>query len=388
MDELTEQIVDLTSRLIERRSVSPDDAGCQEILARLLADQGFSVEPLPFGDVSNFWATRGTGAPIVVLAGHTDVVPSGPEEAWNSAPFEAVLADGVLTGRGSADMKGSLAAMILATRNFIATHPDHPGTIAYLITSDEEADAVDGTVRVVEWLQQQNISPDYCIVGEPSSSRSLGDVIRVGRRGSLNGRLIIHGVQGHVAYPDQASNPIHKAVDAIKALTAEVWDQGNDAFPPTSLQFSNIAAGTGANNVIPGQLTADFNLRFSTEQTAAGIEARTRRLLDDTGVDYDLRFTLSGDPFMTATEAFAATVSDAVFEEMGHRPELSTGGGTSDGRFIAKLGTQIVELGPVNATIHSANEQVSVSDLASLSRIYQRILERLLFPDSSESTGA
>jgi succinyl-diaminopimelate desuccinylase len=383
MDVQTDQIVELASRLIERPSVSPDDAGCQEILRSLLAASGFTVEALPFGAVENFWATHGSGSPIVVFAGHTDVVPSGPTDAWRYPPFTATVDGDLLYGRGSADMKGSLAAMAVATRGFVAVHPDHRGTLAWLITSDEEADAVDGTVRVVEWLEANRIRPELCLIGEPSSNRRLGDLIRIGRRGSLNGRLIVKGVQGHVAYPDQAKNPVHLALDALRELTATVWDRGNDAFPPTTLQISNLHGGTGATNVIPGELTVDFNLRYSTEQTWQGLQARIDRLFASHGLDYAITWTLSGEPFQTATPDLIDAVRDSIRQVCGIEPELSTGGGTSDGRFIARLGTAIVELGPVNATIHSVDERTSIPELHALAEVDFRILERLLaVPDA------
>lgn len=381
MDSLTEELIDLTSSLVARASVSPDDAGCQEIIGRALAGQGFAVTTLPFAGVSNLWAVHGQGAPMVVLAGHTDVVPSGPADTWRHPPFQPTLEGGLLYGRGSADMKGSLAAMLTATAAFIAACPDHAGTIAYLITSDEEADALDGTVRVVEWLEGRNIRPEYCIVGEPSSRQAVGDVIRIGRRGSVNGRLRVRGIQGHVAYPEQARNPVHQSLAALDALVRTRWDQGNRDFPPTSLQISNMHAGTGASNVIPGTLDVAFNLRFSTEQTSAGLREQVTALLDGHGLDYELDWSLSGEPFLTAGEFLLDAVQASIREVRGSEAEPSTGGGTSDGRFIARLGTQIVELGPVNATIHSVNEHVAVEELTALCRMYQGILRRLLVED-------
>jgi len=376
--DLTQRIADLTARLIERRSVTPDDAGCQAMLGERLEAQGFTLTWLPAGAVTNLWATRGAGAPVLVFAGHTDVVPSGPVEAWQHDPFAPTLIEGELYGRGSADMKGSLAAMIHATDRFIDAHPDHPGTLAYLLTSDEEGVAVDGTVRVVEWLTRQNVRPDYCIVGEPSSDRAVGDVIRIGRRGSLNGRAVIRGIQGHVAYPDKARNPIHQALGALQALAGKQWDSGNDAFPPTSFQISNIQGGTGATNVIPGALTVVFNFRFCTEQTGEGLKRAVTELLDGHGLDYELTWDLSGEPFLTATDTLINAVTESVRSVQGFDPEPSTGGGTSDGRFIARLGTEIVELGPVNATIHAVDEHTSVDDLVRLSDMYLGIVERLL----------
>ena len=371
-------IVELAGRLIERPSVTPDDAGCQELMGGILQRQGFTLTHLPSADVANLWAVRGEHAPTVVLAGHTDVVPTGPAEDWRFDPFTPTVADGCLYGRGAADMKGSLAAMLTATERFIARNPDHAGSIAYLITSDEEGDAIHGTVKVVDWLQAQELTPQYCIVGEPSSSRAVGDVIRIGRRGSLNGRLTIKGVQGHVAYPEQASNPIHAMLGPMLALTEVSWDQGNEAFPPTSFQVSNIHSGTGATNVIPGSLEALFNFRFSTEQTAAGLKAKVAKLLDQHDLDYELDWYLSGEPFQTASPTLIRAVTSSIEALQPFAPEASTGGGTSDGRFIARLGTEIVELGPVNATIHSVNEHVRIEDLALLADMYEGILERLL----------
>ncbi|MGD8831977.1 MAG: succinyl-diaminopimelate desuccinylase [Pseudomonadales bacterium] len=378
MDALTEEIVDLTCRLIERSSVTPEDAGCQDLIIRHLEDQGFTVTRLPSADVRNFWASRGDGAPTVVFAGHTDVVPAGPREAWRFDPFSPTLVDGELYGRGSADMKGSLAAMLAASRRFVAGKPDHAGSIAYLITSDEEGVATDGTVKVVDWLVRQGIAPEYCIVGEPSSSRRVGDVVRIGRRGSLNGTLVVKGVQGHVAYPEQADNPIHRALAALDELAGTSWDDGNDAFPPTSFQISNINGGTGATNVIPGELTVLFNLRFSTEQTSDGLKRRIEALLDRHGLHYDLAWHTSGEPFKTASPHLIDVVRGSVASVQGFDPTTSTGGGTSDGRFIARLGTEIVELGPVNATIHSVDEHTNATDLARLSDMYLEILDRLL----------
>ncbi len=372
------EIVDLTSKLIARPSITPEDAGCQALIGEILDAQGFTLTHLPSADVTNLWAVRGEGSPMLVLAGHTDVVPTGPTEDWRFDPFTPTVVDGCLYGRGSADMKGSLAAMLTASERFLAAHPDHAGSIAYLITSDEEGDAVHGTAKVVDWLEAQDIRPEYCIVGEPSSARAVGDVIRIGRRGSLNGTLTIKGAQGHVAYPEQASNPIHSTLPALLALSEASWDEGNDAFPPTSFQISNINSGTGASNVIPGSLAAMFNFRFSTEQTADGLIAQVTRLLDQHDLDYEIDWALSGNPFQTASPRLIDAVSQSIQACQPFRPEASTGGGTSDGRFIARLGTEIVELGPVNASIHSVDEHVSVDDLALLARMYHRILEELL----------
>ena len=372
------EIVELASRLIERASVTPDDAGCQGLIGEALERQGFTLTHLPSADVSNLWAVHGDGEPMVVFAGHTDVVPTGPVTAWRFDPFTPTIADGCLYGRGAADMKGSLAAMLVATGRFIDQYPEHEGSIAYLITSDEEGPAVDGTVKVVEWLADQGIRPRYCVVGEPSSTDTVGDVIRIGRRGSLNGRLTIHGVQGHVAYPQRAKNPLHAVAPALAALVAEQWDEGNAFFPPTSFQIANLNMGTGADNVIPGTLTAQFNLRFSTELDAATIKRRVHAILDQCRVDYEIDWRLSGVPFLTPAGALIGAACDAVRDIIGCDPELSTAGGTSDGRFIAPTGAQVLELGPVNATIHQIDECVGVDELDTLSAIYQRVLERLL----------
>jgi succinyl-diaminopimelate desuccinylase len=368
----------LTQDLIRRPSVTPEDAGCQELMIQRLEAIGFRVERMPFGPVQNFWARRGDTEPLFAFAGHTDVVPPGPPEAWDSAPFAPTLRDGLLYGRGACDMKGSLAAMVTASERFVAAHPDHRGSIALLITSDEEGPSVDGTVKVVERLEARGEKIQYCLVGEPSSSRVLGDVIKNGRRGSLGGKLRVHGRQGHVAYPQLADNPIHHLAPALNELIGLRWDEGNEHFPPTSFQISNIQAGTGADNVIPGELDLWFNLRFSTEQTAEGIQARVHRILDAQGLNYELEWKLSGNPFLTPAGELVEATRSVVRELTGTESELSTAGGTSDGRFIAPTGAQVLELGPVNATIHKVNECVSVEDLDTLSAVYERILERLL----------
>ncbi len=368
----------LTRELIRRASVTPDDGGCQELMIEHLAPLGFRVERLPFGDVTNFWARRGTEGPLLAFAGHTDVVPPGPLEAWTSPPFEPRLGNGLLYGRGAADMKSSLAAMLVATRRFLSAHPDHAGSIAFLVTSDEEADAVNGTVRVVEHLRARGTAIDWCVVGEPSSRARIGDVIRVGRRGSLNGRLTVHGVQGHVAYPDAASNAIHSALGALDALARRTWDAGNAAFPPTGFQISNVAAGTGAPNVIPGSLTALFNFRFNTEQTADALRVEVERTLREAGVRFEVAWHLSGAPFLTDPGPLTRAVRDAVRDVAGHDPEHSTGGGTSDGRFIAPTGAEVVELGPVNASIHKVDEHVAAADIDLLADMYQGVLQNLL----------
>ena len=370
--------LELCCDLIRRASVTPEDGGCQAVMMARLEKLGFACTPLPFGEVSNFWAERGTAGPILVFAGHTDVVPTGPVEAWDSPPFEPTLRDGVLYGRGAADMKGSLAAMVVACEAFVAAHPDHPGRIGFLITSDEEGPAIDGTVRVLEYLRDTGRTIDWCLVGEPSSSEQLGDVIKNGRRGSLNAVLTVRGVQGHIAYPQLADNPIHRALPALAALTAEVWDEGNSFFPPTSLQISNIGGGTGATNVIPGELEVLFNFRFSTEVSDAELRERTEALLRIHGLDYSIEWSLSGQPFLTPGGALVDATVESIRRETGLETALSTGGGTSDGRFIAPTGAQVVELGPVNRTIHKLNEAVVAADLPRLAAIYRGILERLL----------
>jgi succinyl-diaminopimelate desuccinylase len=368
----------LTKQLIARTSVTPDDAGCQQLMIERLQKLGFAVTNLRFEDVDNFWAIRGDQGPILCFAGHTDVVPTGPEENWRSPPFEPTIIDGQLHGRGAADMKGSLAAMIVAVEQFVAEHPHHSGRIAFLITSDEEGVAKNGTLRVVEWLQQQQITPDYCLVGEPSSTSVCGDIIKNGRRGSLGCALRIKGRQGHVAYPHLASNPIHAAAPALTELTQEIWDQGNEFFPATSLQISNINGGTGATNVIPGELNLLFNFRFSTQVTDQQLRDRTAAILDKHSLDYDLDWSLSGQPFLTPEGELVDAAVASIKQVTGLDSQLSTAGGTSDGRFIAPMGTQVVELGPVNATIHQVDENVSVKDLDTLTEIYQRLLQNLL----------
>lgn len=370
--------LDLAINLISRHSVTPEDAGCQQLMMDRLAALGFDNEPLRFGDVENFWARRGNQAPVFCFAGHTDVVPPGPINEWQSDPFQPAIRNGLLYGRGTADMKGSLAAMITATERFVAKYPDHKGSIAYLITSDEEGPAIDGTVKVVETLVARNEKIDWCLVGEPSSSKQLADVVKNGRRGSHGCRLRVFGVQGHVAYPHLAKNPIHLAAPALAELAAVKWDEGNEFFPPTTLQISNINAGTGATNVIPGTLEVIFNLRYSTETNHEQIEQRVSEILDRHGLDYDLQWTLSGKPFLTAEGELLEAAKIAIPAVTGHATELSTSGGTSDGRFIAPTGAQVLELGPLNATIHKVNECVAVSDLDELSHIYERMLEHLL----------
>jgi succinyl-diaminopimelate desuccinylase len=368
----------LAKDLIARSSVTPEDAGCQDTMIRRLEAIGFRAERLRFGEVDNFWARRGDQGPLLAFAGHTDVVPTGPRERWQSDPFTPTERDGMLYGRGAADMKGSLAAMVTACERFVSAHPDHQGSIAFLITSDEEGPSVDGTVKVVEWLEARNEKIDWCLVGEPSSNQVLGDVIKNGRRGSLGGKLRVLGKQGHVAYPHLADNPVHRLAPALAELCALEWDVGNEYFPPTSLQISNIHAGTGADNVIPGEVEVWFNLRFSTEQTEAGIRARIEELLDRHGLRYELQWRLSGNPFLTPVGELVEAVRGAIQEVCGIDTQLSTSGGTSDGRFIAPTGAQVVELGPLNATIHQIDECVSSADLDRLSAIYEGMLTRLL----------
>jgi succinyl-diaminopimelate desuccinylase len=367
----------LTKQLIARTSVTPDDAGCQQIMIERLQQLGFSVTNLRFEDVDNFWAIRGDQGPILCFAGHTDVVPTGPVENWRSPPFEPTAVDGQLYGRGAADMKGSLAAMVVAVEQFIAEHPNHQGRIAFLITSDEEGVAKNGTVKVVEWLQQQGITPEYCLVGEPSSTTVCGDTIKNGRRGSLGAKLRIIGQQGHVAYPHLASNPIHKVAPALTDLCQEEWDQGNEFFPATSFQISNINGGTGATNVIPGELNLVFNFRFSTQVTDQQLRERTAAILDRHGLDYQLEWALSGQPFLTPAGELVDAAVASIKQTRGLDTQLSTAGGTSDGRFIAPMGTQVLELGPVNASIHQVDENVSIQDLELLTEMYQRVLENL-----------
>jgi succinyl-diaminopimelate desuccinylase len=370
--------LDLSIKLIGRHSVSPEDAGCQEVMAAHLKKIGFTVEHLPFGQVSNLWARRGSEQPLVCFAGHTDVVPPGNAQRWESDPFVPEVRDGYLYGRGAADMKGSLAAMVTACERFVTANPDHNGSIAFLITSDEESIAVDGTRRVMETLQARGESIDYCIVGEPSSSDALGDVIRNGRRGSLNGTLTVHGTEGHVAYPNLANNPVHRFLPALAELSAMTWDNGNRYFPPTSFQISNIHAGEGTNNVIPGQLHVLFNFRFSSEQTAESLKATTEAIFNTYYDDYTLEWQLSGNPFITEVGVLTEAVSTAVKSVTGITTQLSTSGGTSDGRFIAPTGAQVVEVGPCNRTIHKVNECVALADLDALSIIYETALGTLL----------
>jgi len=371
-------VLALTCDLIARASVTPDDAGCQALLAGRLQRAGFSCEHLRLGEVDNLWATHGHGAPVLVLLGHTDVVPTGPVEAWTSDPFVPQIRDGVLYGRGAADMKGSVAAFVVAAEQFVAAHPDHPGTLAVLLTSDEEGDAIDGVRRVADVFRARGQGIDWCITGEPSSTAVLGDLLRVGRRGSLSATLTVKGVQGHVAYPDKARNPIHLAAAAVAELTARQWDDGYESFPPTSLQISNIHAGTGANNVIPGELQVQFNLRYNPHWSAPVLEQEIATLLDRHALDYTLRWHRSGEPFYTPEGTLRQVAREVLGAFAGAPPEESTGGGTSDARFIAPLGAQCIEVGPVNASIHQVDENVAVADLERLPALYQRLIERLL----------
>lgn len=368
----------LARELIRRPSVTPDDGGCQGLLAARLTAAGLRCESLPFGEVSNLWARRGSSGPLLAFVGHTDVVPTGPLERWRHPPFEARLENGLLHGRGAADMKGSVAAFVTACERFAAAHPGHPGSMALLLTSDEEGPAVDGTVRVVETLQARGERVDYCLVGEPSSEERLGDTVKVGRRGSLHGHLTVQGVQGHVAYPHRARNPVHAFAPALAELVASRWCEGNEHFPATTLQVSNVAAGTGAYNVIPGGLQVDFNFRFSSAVTEAELRRRVEALLERHGLEYEVRWELSAQPFLTeAGRLLEATVA-SVEAVTGQPPQLSTAGGTSDGRFLAPTGSQVVELGPINRTIHQIDECVSCRDLDALSAIYEGILGRVL----------
>jgi succinyl-diaminopimelate desuccinylase len=375
---MIDETLELARQLIRRPSVTPDDAGCQKIICERLQKIGFECHALRFGEVDNLWAVRGVSGPLVVFAGHTDVVPTGPHDNWHSAPFAAEVTDGKLIGRGAADMKSSLAAFVTAIEDFVSTNPDHAGRIAVLITSDEEGAAIDGTVRVVEWLSQQAITIDYCIVGEPSSVKILGDTVKVGRRGSLNGYMTVNGVQGHVAYPQLADNPIHRLVPALAELVAVEWDRGNEFFPPTSFQVSNLSSGTGAENVIPGEVSLKFNFRFSSELDAEQIKARVNEIFESHGLDYTIEWRLSGNPFLTQKGKLVDAVQQACRDVFDIETELSTSGGTSDGRFIAPTGAEVVELGPCNATIHQVNEQVEAETPEHLARAYRRILEILL----------
>ncbi|MGH8091509.1 MAG: succinyl-diaminopimelate desuccinylase [Rudaea sp.] len=372
-------VLNLACELIRRRSLTPDDAGCQVLIGERLQRAGFDIEHLRYGDVSNLWATHGDGDPVFAFLGHTDVVPTGPESDWASAPFEPVIRDGRLYGRGAADMKSGVAGMTVALEEFVAAHPDHRGTVALLLTSDEEGPLNrDGVRRVVEEFRRRGQRIDFCVVGEPSSAEKLGDIVRVGRRGSLSGSLTVRGVQGHVAYPDKVRNPIHLAAPALGELVATRWDEGNEEFPPTSFQVSNVRAGTGALNVVPGALEAKFNFRFCTASTAQSLRERTEGVLRKHDLDFSIDWDLSGEPFLTSAGKLRATVEAAVQEICGIMPRADTGGGTSDARFIAPLGAEVVEVGPVNASIHKIDEHVALDELERLPALYRRIAEALL----------
>ena len=368
----------LSRELISRPSITPDDEGCQILICERLKAAGFDCQHLRFEDVDNLWVTHGTGSPVFVFAGHTDVVPTGPEDNWSSPPFAPTESDGKLYGRGSADMKTSIAAFVTSVEKYVAENPDHPGTIALLITSDEEGPSINGTVKVMQWLETHSINIDYCIVGEPSSVEKLGDTIKVGRRGSLNGYLTIHGKQGHVAYPQLADNPIHRALPALNELAGIEWDQGNEFFPATSFQISNVTSGTGAENVIPGDVAIKFNFRFSSELNEKQIKSRVLEIFEKHKLRYSIDWRLSGQPFLTVAGKLVEATSKACAEVLGLTPELSTSGGTSDGRFIAPGGTEVVELGPCNGSIHQVDEHVMLTDPEQLAKTYHRILELTL----------
>ena len=370
--------LELAQALIRRRSVSPDDAGCMDLIAGRMQPLGFGSEWLDRADTRNIWLRRGERAPLFVFLGHTDVVPPGPESDWASPPFEPQIRDGLLHGRGAADMKSSIAAFVTACERLIQQHPDHDGSIAVLLTSDEEGPATNGTAKVVETLEAWQEKIDWCLVGEPSSRHRLGDTIRIGRRGSLCARMVITGIQGHVAYPELADNPIHRFAPSLHALTQEKWDEGNEHFPPTSLQISNIHAGTGAENIIPGSVDVQFNLRFSSEIDDISIKERVHGLLDRHGLKYEIEWRLSGNPFLTKEAELLGAAQSALLEVIGQPAQLDTGGGTSDGRFVAPTGAQVIELGPINETIHKVNECVNVADIDALSRLYERLLFNLL----------
>jgi succinyl-diaminopimelate desuccinylase len=378
--------LELARDLIRRSSVTPNDAGCQQLMIQRLNSCGFNTEPLRYGEVDNFWAEIGTTGPLLAFAGHTDVVPTGPENEWYHPPFSGVVADGILHGRGAADMKGSLAAMITAAQRFVVKHPNFSGRLGFLITSDEEGPAINGTKRVMEHLQNNGIHIDYCIVGEPSSSKTVGDVVKAGRRGSLNGNMQIKGKQGHVAYPQLALNPVPPSARFIAAMDTIEWDKGNEVFPPTTFQISNINGGTGASNVIPGQVDIQFNFRFSPESSPESLQQRVAALCEELKLDCEIEWGLSGMPFQTGHGELLQAVSKAIKNQTGTTTIPSTAGGTSDGRFIAPYGTQVVELGPCNDTIHKVNEQVSGADLDTLSLIYEEIMSSLLVKTPKSTT--
>jgi succinyl-diaminopimelate desuccinylase len=376
-------VLALTQDLIARRSVTPEDAGCQELIAARLSNAGFAIEHLPFGEVQNLWASHGNGAPVLVFLGHTDVVPSGPHEQWASHPFIPTIRDGYLYGRGAADMKGSVAAFVVGLEEFVASNPDHAGTVAVLLTSDEEGDAIDGVRRVMAQFQQQGRRIDYCITGEPSSKERLGDLLRIGRRGTLSGTLTVRGIQGHVAYPEKARNPIHQAMPALAELCARRWDEGypregEREFPASSFQISNINAGTGANNVIPGDCEVVFNFRYNPGWQAAELEREVHAVLDRHGLEYEIKWHRGGEPFLTGEGLLRATLRELMRERCGVEPEESTGGGTSDARFVAPLGAQVVEMGPVNASIHKLDERIALDELERLPGLFREMAQRLL----------
>ncbi len=377
---VTEQMttLELTRELIRRPSVTPKDEGCQQLMIDWLTALGFECEKMDFEDTENLWALRGKAEPVFIFAGHTDVVPAGNLDKWHSDPFTPTEKDGYLYGRGAADMKASLAAMLVATKNFVTQYPEHKGSIGFLITSDEEGPFINGTIRVVEELIKRKQPVHFALVGEPSSTQQLGDVIKNGRRGSLTGWLTVHGVQGHVAYPHLAKNAFHEALLALAELAHKEWDKGNQHFPPTSFQFTNLQAGTGAGNVIPGEMQLEFNFRYSTEQTAEGLKQQVVEILEKHKLDYELKWKLNGEPFLTEQGKLLDACREAIRQELDIETRAETSGGTSDGRFIAKMNAQVVELGPVNATIHKVNERVKISDLEALTRVYQRVLERVL----------
>ena len=376
--DLEEPVIDLLCDLIQRRSITPEDAGCQALMSERLERLGFTCETMLFNDVTNLWARRGTTSPVLCFAGHTDVVPPGDEQEWSTDPFEPTFKDGYLYGRGSADMKSGLAAMIVALEDFLGEHPDYAGSIALLITSDEEGRARDGTLRVVNALAERDEHIDWCVLGEPSSQHKLGDIVRVGRRGSLSGMLTVRGIQGHVAYPQLADNPIRRFAPVLAELHDIVWDDGNEFFPPTSFQVVDVRAGIGAPNVTPGELTARFNFRYSTEWTHESLQEKVHSVFNAHDIEYELKWHLSGEPFLTQPGKLINAVHEAVTECTGATPELSTGGGTSDGRFISPAGTDVVELGPVNASIHKIDEHVKVADVVTLTGMYKRVMELML----------
>ena len=377
---MTHNVIELTKELISRQSVTPLDEGCQELMAARLKALGFTIEPMVFEDTTNMWARRGTDGPVFCFAGHTDVVPTGDVKQWNTPPFQPTIIDNMLYGRGAADMKGSLAAMLVAVESFVKKNPNHQGSIAFLITSDEEGPFINGTTRVIDTLEVRNEKITWALVGEPSSTEKLGDVVKNGRRGSLTGNLRVKGVQGHVAYPHLAVNPIHKVTPALTELSQAVWDNGNAFFPPTSFQIANINGGTGAPNVVPGSVDVMFNFRYSTEVTAQQLIERVVTILDKHELDYDIDWTFNGLPFLTDHGKLVEATQKAIYDVTGLNTQLLTSGGTSDGRFIAPTGAEVIELGPLNATIHKVNECVNTDDLIQLTDCYEKILENLLCP--------